>query len=178
MMERRTLMSGSDLTWILPHWLSCLLWEVKWSSLCMRVIEWVNFMNENSSSRAVDRRWDHLIEWRIPPLDLLSYTRQPRLAPVLMNPINVHYRQKYVVVVTWMMAIQSNISFPQWSEQSSIYHLKHGAARNKDMKVVNCQSLPMILSLLYISIRLILSWISWSATYLTVKVTKSNASGP
>lgn len=91
------------------------------ASVGRHVIEWVNFMNENSSSWAVDRRWDHLIEWRIPPLDLLSYTRQPRLAPVLMNPINVHYGHKHGVAVTWMMTIHFNISLSNaQNKQSSI----------------------------------------------------------
>lgn len=140
------------------HWIEFLLWkEEPWcpavispeycltgsansvgrqdGPACVCVIEWVNFMNENSSSRAVDRRWDHLIEWRIPPLDLLSYSHQPRLAPVLMNPINVHYGQKHAVVVTWMVTIQnmgqqekriwklSIVSHCQWSYLYFIFPL-------------------------------------------------------
>lgn len=102
-MERVTLASGGDLTWTLPHWLKCIplgggsdvcacACACAYARPCTSSLpyQWMDFMNKKLL------RWDHRLEMeKHPPASTppasFSHTRRRGLAPILMNPIRVHY---------------------------------------------------------------------------------------
>lgn len=168
-------MSGSDLTWILPHWVGCLHWEVRCSILCG--CDWMGELHEWKLFVLSCRQEMRSSYWMENPL-----SRPPLIYPPTKVGASLNESHQCAFHTEIFSRGNLNDDSPMsaspngQNKQSSMYYLKHGAAGEKNLKVVNCQSLPMILSLLPISVRITLNLISWLATYLTV--TKSNMSGP
>lgn len=115
-MERGTLVSGSDLTWILPHWLSIPLGDhagactrLKWTHACLnRGTLWMKtLVPELQTGGEII-----LLKWRIPhpPKPL---TRPPVLVDANLNEIHQWtIWMKCTEVAAWLITILSNISFP------------------------------------------------------------------
>lgn len=202
-MERGTLASISDLTWKLPHWLNCFL-SILLGDMYMyvcacawtRMREWMNFMNENSSSSAADRRWDHLVEMENPP-PTSPLTHPPIMVGAHLNESHQWtILMKHTVVATWLMSVLSNISFPrQTGTDHSIVHIDTDIHKHTQIYLIHtylssfighlkdflCNStvgfqsiwcwsrVPIIFaSFVHVPFRNRVEWIWWLATYSAV----------
>lgn len=119
-MERGTLASGSDLTWILPHWLNCFLSVPLGDTLvvcvcarartCAHVNGWSLWMKTLLPERQTGGEIIGL-KWRIPP-PTNPLTRPPMLLGANLNESHQWAARMKHTVATWLIAVPSNISFP------------------------------------------------------------------
>lgn len=79
----------------------------------------------------------------------------------------------------WLQLSPVSASPNSQNKQDVIFFIISDMAQQvkKDLKAVICQSLPMISSFCYITLRITFNWICQLATCYAVKVTKSNTSG-
>lgn len=139
-MERGTLASGSDLTWILPHWHSCLLsvplGDVLVGDVCLGAHIW---------ARASVNGWSLwmktplpglqtggeiiLLKWRIPHPQHPSLTRPPTLVGANRNESHQWtIWMKCTVVATWWMT--TLCSMEQTGSDRSIVRMDQGICKH------------------------------------------------